>query len=255
MKTVGTLIGIVSSFILHGQDSIKTEIDTLFSKSGSIEKITYKTYERKKIVYYDHGKVIKAVNYKNGQRDGSYECFGDSAKILSSANYENGLLSGPNVLFFKNESKHVVANYKNNKLDGTYIVYNRKGTIKSETDFKEGKREGKFITYYENGTKQYIGTYKNDRMYGERLCYTENGDFLTGDYIAYNDVGQVEITGKCINGKPEGKWKVYSGRQLSYTVSFKEGKPDGLVVYTARKNSELYRNGVFVKELKDKITN
>ena len=63
--------------------------------------------------------------------------------------------------------------------------------------------------------------------------------------------------GKCINGKPEGEFKIYNDAgKLNRKVNFKNGLPHGSNYFYSKDGeitlTEVYESGKFVKEIKGK---
>ncbi len=92
-------------------------------------------------------------------------------------------------------------------------------------------------------------------MKGLRLFFAEKGEPLKGHFIFYHEDGSKEREGDCLNGKPEGALKLYNEKgNVAYLVNFKDGLPNGPATRYNNDgkvtNTEMYRKGKFIKEIK-----
>ena len=278
MQKIVSLFFTLLTIVTLGQ----TTIDTTFTSSGKIETITYKTNGKKDKVFvyadgkivserlfknnvrdgisigYSHqkkGKIISKTSYKNGKLDGPFEIYNDTGKVMSKGNYQNGMMTGTWIYYQDNGTLNTVCNYKDGKYDGKTTKYFKNGKPENEINYSNNAKDYSFIYYYENGNKQYTGAYKNEKMFGERVCYTEDGKLANGLFTEYNEDGILIRECTCINGKPNGELKAYTAHgTFSYIVNFKDGKPDGFAIYNNGKRKELYKNGVFIKEIKEETS-
>jgi len=276
VKKLAVLFFATLSIVAYGQTAT---IDTTFTLAGKMKTITYKTNGKKdKVVTYYEGKITSEQLYKNGVREGittfynyqkkgkigsrtSYkngkleglsESYNDTEKVILTGNYQNGLKTGTWTTYENDGiTLRYIYNYKDGKYDGKVIDYYKSGKPDIEYFYSNNAKDWNFTYYYENGNKQYTGAYKNEKMFGERLCYTEDGKLANGYFTQYGEDGLLIRECTCVNGKPEGESKTYASGQFSYSVNFKDGKPDGIAVYDKGKRKELYKNGVFVKEIKE----
>jgi antitoxin component YwqK of YwqJK toxin-antitoxin module len=276
MKKLVALLFVVLSIGAMGQTQT---IDTTFGNPSKMQTITYKTNGKKTkelnylqsgslnsesnfkngirdgisigYNYQETGKISSKTTYKNGVYDGLYETYNTAGKMVSSGNYQNGMMTGTWTYYNDDGTLRSIDNYKDGEHDGKVTTYYKNGKPESEFIYTNNAIDWTFTYYYENGNKQYSGAYKNDKMFGERLCYTEDGKLANGYFAKYSEQGLLEKECTCINGKPQGELKVYNYGRFSYSVNFKDGKPDGIAIYNNGKRKELYKNGVFVKEIKE----
>ena len=100
-------------------------------------------YIETKTTYYENGKILSEINYKDGKRNGKCKYYSKNGKVLSKLNYKAG------------------------KAEGLYKSYYENGQLKEEGNFKytdEGvysRKEGIWKTYYEDGQLKTESTIKD----------------------------------------------------------------------------------------------
>ncbi|MBP6334690.1 MAG: hypothetical protein KA444_04385 [Bacteroidia bacterium] len=256
---------------------------TYFDEDGVItSERKYIDQEGHQIIsFFEKGKLKSNYIYRYGKRNGKTTGYFDSGSVYWEGSYKNDLRSGKWTLYFENGLIYLISYYEDDKtkldsvfnIDGRFSIkvehfYYKKGLEKrvqynsrlkkvQEAYLKKGKLDGLTINYYENGVVKFTAEYRNGRMYGERLYYNETGGLCDGKFINYDDDGDIEREGICINGKPEGEFKVYdNNKELVIKANFKDGKANGLSYFYNPKDStvliEEHKNGKFIREVKDK---
>jgi antitoxin component YwqK of YwqJK toxin-antitoxin module len=99
-----------------------------------------------------------------------------------------------------------------------------------------GKKQGHWIKRYENGNIQYDGYFKDDKPVGAfKRFYPDaqlnslqvfNNDGSETDATFYHRNGFIASTGKYLNQKKEGKWKIYSANFDKYMICEEEYSAD-----------------------------
>lgn len=237
----------ISSF---GQ-TIGNAIDTIYSSPGKILTISYQAdSSRIKKHFFDYdGNLATICHFKDTLLDGTFTSITPTSKTITY--YKNGLKTGVSNTYSSEGILIFTKNYTNNHLEGFFNEYYSNGKIKIAGKYLQDLRNGDFIHYYQNGKVKYTGAYKDDKMEGERLCYDENGSLCHGKFVTYHENGQKERECICVNGRPNGELKVYNIEgSITMSVSFRNGKPDGLTKYfngIGVFKTEIYKDGKFEK--------
>ena len=96
----------------------------------------------------------------------------------------------------------------------TETLFSGEITGKVQGNYKRGKKEGEWVSYDDNGQLSGKGSFKN----GKR----------DGAWVKYHDNGQLKNKGSYKNGKREGDWVGYHDNgNVSYRGSYKNGKKEG----------------------------
>jgi len=118
------------------------------------------------------------------------------------------------------------------RLQGNYVTYAKNGNKMSQRNFEDGEIMGEQVLYYPNGML-YHKISKEIRMTDTTIFYkecrdstgkalTENGN---GTWITYNEgLSRVEEKGKVLNGLKDSVWTVTGGTNVSYFITYKDGK-------------------------------
>jgi len=111
---------------------------------------------------------------------------------------------------------------------GLFTTHYLNGNLQATGLFKDNKYDGRWEMFYENGKPEITFAVVNgevrviDAWNAEGLKTTDNG---VGDYTA--KLGEIYWKGKLLNGKPDGKWRLYRTDDASNTAdadeSFKKG--------------------------------
>lgn len=237
MQRFYTLVFVLQSVYFLGQARITT--DTNYYPSGEIKYITYRS----------NGDVFKDVfYYKNGSK-------------MWEHSFVRGILNGPTYEYDSVGRKLASTEYINRQRSGYSTTYyadseSSDSLIQSQVLYIRGQMSGTYVAYYRNGNVKYKFGYWKGRMAGERMIFNENGTPFNGHFSSCYSNGTVEREGECINGKPEGEFKIYDRKgKLKVLANFKDGKPDGETKYLmdeALSHIQIYENGKFKKEKKIK---
>ena len=102
--------------------------------------------------YYDSGRILSIIDYKDGVRNGSCKYFWDYGAwaIMSELNYKNGKIIGAAKSYYKTGQLKSHGTYKYtesgvySKKDGEWKYYYDNGQLQSESIIKDGVEELKF---------------------------------------------------------------------------------------------------------------
>ncbi|MCA8832273.1 toxin-antitoxin system YwqK family antitoxin [Hymenobacter pini] len=124
--------------------------------------------------------------------------------------------------------------------------YDRNNTLVAKTHYEMGFPRDANVTYYDAAQKQV-----------KEIVPYYNGK-LEGDYVRYNENGQLEWSGQFENGKRVGNWERYWGfrntrNRLRYEYQYGESGYDPEITEPVLVK-EYNRNGVLIYE-KDKLDN
>ncbi|MGB0975905.1 MAG: toxin-antitoxin system YwqK family antitoxin [Prolixibacteraceae bacterium] len=104
----------------------------------------------------------------------------------------------------------------NGKKTGIWVVKRSDGTIKYRGLFEDGKPKNKLYRYHKNGKLKCVLDFANN-------------DADTVMVSFYDTLGVKATTGRYVQKKKDGTWKVYeSGRLLIATLQFKKNVLDGV---------------------------
>lgn len=158
---------------------------------------------KKKVTYFENGKINSVTNYKKGMSKGNAQFIGGHLNGLSKGYYDNGKLM-------------FAVNYDMGELDGVSKEYNVKGVLISKVFYKHGQFHGKSIKYFEDSKKPWMyEEYKNGNKHGRTVEYYPNnkiksyeefkGGELHGTVINYYENGNESSRMFYAGGVPEGK--------------------------------------------------
>lgn len=166
---------------------------------------------KKKITYYENGKINSVINYKKGMSKGNVKFIGghlngvskgynENGTLRSVTNYEMGELDGvwkeynekgviiqkifyrlnqvhgKSIRYFENTGRiWMYEKYKNGEKDGRSVEYYPDNKVKSYAEYKGGKRHGTCIYYYDNGNESSSLFYADGVLEGKQMDYYEDG--------------------------------------------------------------------------------
>lgn len=149
--------------------------------------------------------------------------------------------------------KKIEGSYIDNKQEGIWKAYYKNGNIKSEITYINGEKKGYAKIYYENGKIAEEGTWLVDKWVGSYKSYYSNGKLSYlwnfnehGSRCGYQkyfyENGKIKIEGEWEDGQETGVIKEYfSSGSLRAEKYFESGKckPDAIIIYSEKKNTEL----------------
>lgn len=216
--------------------------------------------EGKETHYFPNG-VIKLVAYnKDDLPEGKFEEYHENEQIHISVNYEKGLRTGEYNEYYVNGSKSVTGNYIDGKENGIWEYYYSNGNLQYTYNYTNGMQTGKWIGYWKNAQIASTGEFnENGNRTGECKYYNFNGKLHytetlknekiikavyynplgipfdssiiknnTLDYIGYYANEKMNLKGKFIDNKREGRWEYYySNGKLKKIENYIESKLNG----------------------------
>ena len=209
-------------YLLYGEGKYINDKREGFWKIYVIEDTTFKKI------------LLKEINYKNGQKSGSYKYFYPNGKLGIDGNYVSDKLEGEINLYYENGKLFGIRLYKNDLKTGKHTYFYPNGNLKLEQNFLDGVKEGLYQKFYENGKIQEIFHSQNGKENGNYKYYYENGNlWIEKEYqngLLMNVKGSYDEKGNLRNW---GTLKDGNGIVNYYT---KEGKIYTIVTY---KNGEI----------------
>ncbi len=233
-----------------------------YYKGGALGELGYYKNGKKegewKWYYQTNGQLKATGKYRAGQPVSVRKWYHENGKLKQIGHYDNGKKVGEWKYFYYHGEIRKIIHYKDNLFIGDFRLYNPKGDIIYKTnfgtvgidkhkdhyeseyniigEFKKEKRSGEWIAYNEYGQLSYKGHYKR----GEK----------TGEWISYENGKLYRIAHYKANLK-SGEWKHYRGEkeQLLYTEHYKKDKRTGVYKYYYD-NGQLENTGYLENGLK-----
>ncbi len=177
--------------------------------------------------YDDEKRLVIYGNYEKNKEEGLFLFFGEDGRVIRSTHFSKGKLDG--------QAKHYYSN----------------GQLRLSTDYKNGQKHGEILGFYIDGTRLFTGKYKKDKMIGVRMYYGVDGKPANGEMTWRHENGVTKLTGKCVQGKPDGRFTHYDeAGEMSLQVDYLNGLPNG--AYIKYENGEVlqkdcYKLGKFTR--------
>lgn len=156
-------------------------------------------------------------------KDGEYECFGDSmTKVIGTI--KNGKLNGPYTAYHKNGNIYISTTMVNDTYHGITKYYFSNGKLNAICEFKDGKLWNVNQMYDNSGRKLNSGDfsdgngklklyYANGKLFRESLM---QGGLANGPTEYYYKNGALMIKGTFRAGKIINTWTEYSTNGTIY---------------------------------------
>lgn len=173
--------------------------------------------------YYENGNLKITSNFVKGKKNGNSKEYDENGLLTGEFSYLNGELNGPYKIF-ENSNLKLTGSFKNGIKDGLFKFYNDENKIEKEYFLTAEKLNGAYTEYYYKDNALLLkvtGQYINDEKTGfwQTVKYKENkSDVL--EQVTYkngNKEGDFKdvvkdsiIFGSYLNGKLNGKYKVYT---------------------------------------------
>ena len=189
---------------------------------------------------------------------------------LTSKGSVGGLIDGE-ILVRKKDKNRLKTSFLNGLPNGMVSIFNEEGSLSEEISYKNGIRNGIAKSYFEDGQHYKTIEYNNGEIlsiqieqdveskpYQEinnngRVSFTSNklkNGNLNGDYVGYDDHGNIIAKGSHIDGEKNGEWKYYKRFYNRYNQfypitsirNYSNGKLNGLSTVYWASNGD-YSNG------------
>jgi len=135
--------------------------------------------------FYDDGKILETVNYKDGKQNGERTTYYSTGKIMTKENIVDNFNTGIYIAYNEDGTIHQQGSYKENKMDGTWKTYyqDQKNVLQYEAVFKDGAFNGPYKEYYPNG-KLFAE--------GNKIQLTDDLDVYDGKVQVYDSLGNLD---------------------------------------------------------------
>lgn len=188
----------------------------------------------RKVAYHSNGQPSIIASYYKGVPEGFRREFDEEGNVIRSYGYEDGWMRYEGVLDM------------NGKRQGLWKEYYKTGELRSQGKYVNSNPVGLWRYYFTDNTVEIIGEYdQKGRKTGEWLWYYANGDTmvsanyaageLDGEFVEFDEYGQVVSQGNYVEGTEEGQWIYVNGgytEKGSYYDGMRTGEwviryPDG----------------------------
>lgn len=132
-------------------------------------------------IYYEDSTTIKAEGrVVDGKPDGLWRSYFEDGKIMSAVTYKDGMANGIAMFYFDDDKQttRVELTFEDDKIVGTYREFYENGNRKAMLIFKDGMKDGDAEFYYDSGVIKIEGQYKDDMKQGKWKHYTETGEII-----------------------------------------------------------------------------
>lgn len=99
--------------------------------------------------YFQNGKVISTIDYKDGKREGKKYTFYEDGKVYEETTFENDIENGIWNMFYPTGKVKITCNYLNGNKDGKITYFYSDGKIETEGFYKNTVQNG-FWRYYDH---------------------------------------------------------------------------------------------------------
>jgi antitoxin component YwqK of YwqJK toxin-antitoxin module len=205
-----------------GPDSTVTEKAEFPGKFKIGEYILMDDQDNLTVYFNCLGRIMKkecAQFYRKGKMDSTYLSLAGNVKD-----------------YYLNDTLALEGYLENSLLNGPAIYYHENGKIRSKGNYRNNKRTGVWTYFYNNGSPEKIINYVRDFPFivayyarsGKQHVVQGNGKYK-GKFMMHKSCSPMKISGRVIEGKMHGKWKVHSE------------------FYNQKVATEYYHNGKFIK--------
>ena len=203
----------------HGQGIIykKDDIDKKNPiYNGNFVNDVYEGKGKLKLKTKDEDDLYYEGEFKNGKKHGEGKIFDKYNKIIYDGHFVDDEYEGENEKHLFEDGGYYLGQFKNGKCHGKGVIYDENNEVVYEGDFINGKEDGFGTLYFsleeiDNKKCYYIGQFKNGEYNGKGDIYLVEGNIklLEGNYV---------------NGKLNGKARIFYGDKAFKEIEFEEGK-------------------------------
>jgi uncharacterized protein len=132
-------------------------------------------------IYYEDSTTIKSEGrVLDGKPDGLWRSYFQDGKIMSTVTYKDGMANGLAMFYFDadKQTTRVELTFEDDKIVGTYREFYENGNRKAMLIFKDGVPDGDAEFYYDSGVIKIAGQYKDGLKQGKWKHYTETGEVI-----------------------------------------------------------------------------
>ena len=170
-------------------------------------------------------------------KEGNYFEYDMDKRIVIYGSYVNNKEDAIFIYFDSFGKVKRTTHFIKGKLNGQAKNYYSNGQLRLSQDYKKGLKHGEILGFYIDGTRLFTGKYKKDKMIGQRMYFDVKGNPANGEMTWRHENGSTKLTGKCVNGMPEGRFTHYDEKGVvTLQVDYTRGLPNGAYIK--------YKNGV-----------
>jgi len=133
-------------------------VDYYLSGSKQMEAFSHtleeEKFEGEVIWYYENGKIMQTVNYKNNIPNGLRKNYHESGSLKSEYSYLDDKITGDWVSYHENAKLAESGKYEDDERTGIWKEYHKDGKLKGEGQYKEGKKIGVWKMYFYDGIEE-----------------------------------------------------------------------------------------------------
>jgi antitoxin component YwqK of YwqJK toxin-antitoxin module len=178
-----------------------------------------------KSTYFPNGQQRLVASYKHGVLEGVAREYDQDGNLIKGVVFKDG----------KPVSSGIVDN--RGQFQGQWKENYEDGRLKAEGKYKNGKKIGEWKYYFNSGELEQVGNYDNSgKIDGEWTWYYKSGnthivqdffeDLPEGDYIEYDESGNIIAKGQYSEGEKTGSWLEMAGDEIS-EGSYRYGEMQG----------------------------
>ncbi len=174
----------IDLYLHSAEDLFIEEFENLDFKVDLNNK--HKEYDGEISYYITHPERIQDSILVNegtlldGKPEGIWRSYYSSGNIKSAVNYKNGQVNGTATFYYDNNN-HIIRSeidFNNDLIDGLYKEFYSNGNIKASIEFKDGKRWGELFYYYRNTHVKTEGQFKKGKQTGKWRYYSKSGELI-----------------------------------------------------------------------------
>lgn len=239
----------------------KYENDKLIEDAPEIKVLDKKT------AYHSNGQPSITATYYKGVPEGIRREFDSTGKVVKGYIFENGIMryegvtdlngkrEGPWKEYYLTGELKAEGRYRNSLPVGDWKFYFMDKSIEIIGSYNNrGQKIGEWQWFYPNGNLLIVENYDNGELDGEYIEYDEEGNILTkGQYVigeedgpwTYRNGGMVE-KGSYYDGMRQGTWKLwYANGKLASEIEFDQDLPNGKFI-TYWENGNTKETGKYI---------
>lgn len=101
--------------------------------------------------FYDQGKLVKDVTYRDGIKEGICHNYYDDGRLKRTIIYSNNLKTDTARYYYREGMVYRATPYKDDKINGIQTKYYKSGMVQAELPYVMGLRISGLREFYENG--------------------------------------------------------------------------------------------------------
>jgi antitoxin component YwqK of YwqJK toxin-antitoxin module len=142
--------------------------------------------------------------------EGINSIWDENGKLIASLSYDKGMLHGNSYYYYPDGNLKKQIPYSQDEIHGDFLTYHENGELEEKISYVYGQRQGPAKAFFKDGSICYEEFFENDLL-------------KTGSYHSEKGAIISSIAGG------QGKRPEWEEGFLKRFVSYREGKPDGLV--------------------------